>query len=203
MTGILLSGGLDSVALAYWKKPDVAFTINYGQNAAKAEIQASKKICKDLGIQHIIITVDLSEIGSGDLLGQSQCSLAPKSDWWPYRNQLLLTIVCAYIISNNLLIDKLLFGTVQNDAYHKDGTENFFDTFNAMLSIQEGDITLMAPAIHLSSVELIQTSGIPLEKLSWAHSCHKSNYACGRCRGCFKHQNVMDDLGWPLAEIIR
>jgi len=199
MTGILLSGGLDSLSLCYWKKPEVAFTVNYGQKAAEAEIRAAEKICKDLKIRHKIINVDMREIGSGDLLSSTSSKVAPKSDWWPFRNQLILTTVCGYILSNNIPVKKLLFGTVNNDSYHKDGTQRFFDLFNELLKFQEGEIEVVTSAIELTSTELIQKSNVSLEKLSWGHSCHKSNYACGQCRGCLKHQNTMDELGWPLS----
>ena len=199
MTGILLSGGLDSFALTYWKRPEIAFTVNYGQKAAQAEIQASKKICLDLNIQHEIISANMTEIGSGDLLSLDDCSIAPKSDWWPYRNQLLLTIVSGYILSRNIPVDKILFGTVYSDSYHKDGTKAFFDAFNKLLAAQEGDIQIGTPAIEMTTSSLIKKSNITLEKISWAHSCHKSNFACGQCRGCYKHQNTMDELGWPLS----
>ena len=130
MKGILLSGGLDSLALAYWKEPQIAFTIDYGQKSAKGEIRAASKITKDLRIQHEIIKVDLSQTGSGDLLGISSCQTAPKSDWWPFRNQILLSIVCSFILSRDINVKELLFGTVKNDTYHKDGSIGFFDLFN-------------------------------------------------------------------------
>jgi 7-cyano-7-deazaguanine synthase len=40
-TGLLLSGGMDSVALAYWLRPDVAFTIDYGQLSAEGELRSA------------------------------------------------------------------------------------------------------------------------------------------------------------------
>ncbi|HDT5864788.1 TPA: 7-cyano-7-deazaguanine synthase, partial [Aeromonas hydrophila subsp. hydrophila] len=57
-TGLLLSGGMDSVALAWWKRPDMAFTLNYGQLAAQAEIDAAKIICQELKIPHQVIEID-------------------------------------------------------------------------------------------------------------------------------------------------
>lgn len=48
--GILLSGGMDSMALAYLERPDIAFTINYGQRCAEAEIKASAYIAGVLNI---------------------------------------------------------------------------------------------------------------------------------------------------------
>jgi 7-cyano-7-deazaguanine synthase len=203
MTGILLSGGLDSLALAYWKRPDIAFTLDYGQKANQAEIRAAAKIAKDLNMQHEVITIDVSQIGSGDLLNTPSCQSAPKSDWWPYRNQMLLTAVCTYILSHDIPVKKLLFGTVKNDSYHKDGTKDFFDAFNKLLEYQEGELKIETPAIDINAIELIRLSGVALEQLSWGHSCHKSNFACGECRGCYKHQNTLEELGWPLSEAIK
>lgn len=203
MKGILLSGGLDSLALAYWKRPDIAFTIDYGQKAAKAEVRAATKIAKNLQMQHEIITIDVTQIGSGDLLNLPSCQSAPKSDWWPFRNQMLLTAVSTYILSHNLPVQELLFGTVKNDSYHKDGTKDFFNAFNQLLLCQEGNLIINTPAIDSSTLELIRTSGVSLEQLSWGHSCHKSNFACGQCRGCYKHQNTLEELGWPLSKAIK
>ncbi|HFU2422962.1 TPA: 7-cyano-7-deazaguanine synthase, partial [Klebsiella variicola] len=39
---------MDSVCIAWWKKPEVAFTVDYGQKAANAEVQAAEQICKIL-----------------------------------------------------------------------------------------------------------------------------------------------------------
>ena len=36
MRALLLSGGMDSIALAFWKRPEIAITIDYGQRAAEA-----------------------------------------------------------------------------------------------------------------------------------------------------------------------
>jgi len=203
MTGILLSGGLDSLALSYWKKPQIAFTIDYGQKAAKGEIRAASKVAKDLGMLHKIIVVDITQTGSGDLLDKLPCQHAPKSDWWPFRNQLLLSIACSFILSKNIGVKELLFGTIKNDIYHKDGSKGFFNLFNKLLQYQEGNLKITTPAINLTAIELIQISGVSFEKLSWAHSCHKSEYACGQCRGCYKYQRTMNEIGYPLSQALK
>src|SRR6185295_18918518 len=91
-SGLLLSGGMDSIAIAYWLRPDVALTIDYGQVPAIAEMQASAAVCKELGIQHHPISIDCRCLGSGDLASAKPLSIAPVPEWWPYRNQLLITI---------------------------------------------------------------------------------------------------------------
>lgn len=190
--GILLSGGLDSVSLAYWQRPAIAISINYGQAAAKKEIEVSSIIARELGMQHHIIKVDCSSLGSGDLVNGNAIEGSPSSEWWPYRNQLLATLACMKGIS--LGIDELMVGSVQSDGFHKDGTLGFYERINELMRYQEGHIRITAPAIELSSVELIKTSGIPNSLLHWAHSCHTGDIACGKCRGCLKYQHTLNTL---------
>jgi 7-cyano-7-deazaguanine synthase len=185
--------GQDSTAIAYWLRPSLGITIDYGQQPAEAEIRASAQICKELGIQHVVVTVNCSQIGSGDLNGQPALAVAPSSEWWPYRNQLIITLAAAPALANGA--HELLIGTVATDASHTDGTQEFVEAMDKLISLQEGALRVRAPAIGMSSAELIRQSGIPLELLCWSHSCHRSNFACGCCRGCNKHKNVMHELG--------
>jgi 7-cyano-7-deazaguanine synthase len=192
-SALLLSGGQDSIALAYWLRPDLAISIDYGQLPAQAELRAAEKICEVLGIKQVKVSVDCSSLGSGDLAGSQAVAAAPSSEWWPFRNQLLVTLAASFALSNGA--SELLLGAVSTDEGHADGRQEFFDTMDAVMRLQEGGIRVRTPAIHLTSAELIRTSGISMELLCWAHSCHRSNFACGQCRGCIKHKNVMYELG--------
>lgn len=189
---ILLSGGIDSIALAYWKRPEIAITVNYGQAPADKEIRTSATIAKTLGIQHYVVEVDCSGLGSGDLINKTALSVSPSSEWWPYRNQLLVTLACMKGIS--LGIDELMLASVKSDGFHKDGTEKFYQLMSQLMIYQEGNIQISCPAITLTSVELVKLSGVPDSLLNWAHSCHKSNIPCGSCRGCNKYRQVMYEL---------
>ncbi len=191
---ILLSGGLDSIALAYWKRPNYAITINYGQKPAEGEIRASRAVAKNLGLEHSVVEVDCSKLGSGDLAGKEALEMAPESEWWPYRNQLLVTLGCMKGIS--LGINEIILGSVNSDDFHVDGTPEFYEMINELISLQEGDIKVTTPAIEYSSVELIQKSKVPKKVLFWAHSCHKNSIACGNCRGCTKYYKTMKQLGY-------
>ncbi|MGQ7935502.1 7-cyano-7-deazaguanine synthase [Paraburkholderia sp. D1E] len=192
-SALLLSGGQDSVALAYWLRPALAISIDYGQLPADAELRAASQICASLDIEHVCVRIDCSSIGSGDLSGLPPNSFAPSHDWWPYRNQLLITLAASTALIHGA--EELLLGAVVTDATHTDGTREFIDAMSALLSLQEGNLRVRAPAIDLTSADLIRKSGIPMELLCWAHSCHRSNFACGTCRGCIKHKNVMYELG--------
>jgi len=190
---VLLSGGMDSYALTYQEKPDYAITIDYGQKAASAEIQSANILCKELSISHHVVSVDLSSLGSGDLSSHPAINLAPASDWWPFRNQMLITVAGMFAV--NYDITQLIIGCVSSDANHVDGREEFIAAMSQLLGIQEGRLNLIAPAILITSDELIRNSGIPNDLLAWAHSCHVGNLACGHCRGCVKHRNITYALG--------
>ncbi len=195
--GILLSGGMDSAALACWKRPDLAYTVDYGQICAAAEIEAARAISGELKIPHEVITIDCRALGSGDLSGKPSISIAPVPEWWPFRNQLLLTVAAMRAVGNG--VRTLMFGSVKSDAVHADGRREFFEMIGAVMAMQEGGLKVETPAINLTSPELIKVSKIELPVLAWAHSCHTSNYACGNCRGCFKHQGVLLELGYGTS----
>lgn len=192
-TAILLSGGMDSIALAYWQQPDLAVTIDYGQLPATAEIQAASAVCAALGIEHVVVHADCRAVGSGDLAGVPAVPIAAVSEWWPFRNQLLVTLAAARVLP--LGVEVLLLGTVQSDRVHADGTAAFIAALSQVLSLQEGRMRVAAPAAEMSSAALVKASGVPLDILAWAHSCHTANLACGRCRGCCKHFEVMGEIG--------
>lgn len=191
-TAILLSGGIDSIALAYWKKPDIAITVNYGQAPAETEIRTSATVANALNIPHYIVAADCSKLGSGDLLNQKALSVSPSSEWWPYRNQLLVTLACMKGIG--LGIGELMLASVKSDGFHKDGTAQFYQLMSQLMEFQEANIRVTCPAIEMTSVELVQQSGVPDSLLHWAHSCHKSKIPCGNCRGCNKYREVMYEL---------
>ena len=194
-TALLLSGGIDSVALAFMLRPQFAITINYGQQAAFAEIRASKKICEEVGIQHDVVSIDCRAIGMGEMAGEEQHPCAPSDDWWPFRNQLLITIAAGRALKLGARI--VVAGTVKTDSEYVDGQKKFYDMVDRLVSMQEGGIHISAPAIGMTTPELVRKSGIDFNLLSWAHSCTRGDYACGMCRSCMKHRAVMKELGYP------
>ncbi|MCM2310915.1 MAG: 7-cyano-7-deazaguanine synthase [Steroidobacteraceae bacterium] len=191
---ILLSGGMDSTAVAWWKRPSLAITVDYGQRAARAERIASGQVCAELGIRHEIIAVDCSQLGSGDMSDGPSHLLARTTDWWPYRNQLLITLAAMRAIT--LSATKLIIGTVRSDGDdHLDATTEFIRRVNDLVSYQEGGLQVVAPAAELSTADLIRRSKLPPGLLAWTHSCHKADIACGDCRGCNKYLATYAELG--------
>jgi len=196
MNALLLSGGLDSISLAWWLRPAIAFTVDYGQVSAEGEIRASTHVSSILEIKHEVIAANVRSLGAGDLAGAQRHALAPASEWWPFRNQLLITLAGMRCLA--LGVNRLLIGTVRTDGFHVDGRESFVETIDALCRMQEGNLRVEAPAIDLTSAELIRKSEVSIELLAWAHSCHTAAMACGICRGCNKHRAVMEELGYDV-----
>ena len=192
MRALLLSGGMDSIALAFWKRPEIAITIDYGQRAAEAEVTAARQVARELGIQHEVIAIDCTAIGSGDMAGSNALEIAPVPEWWPFRNQLLVTFAAARGLV--LGVTEIMTGSVAYDGCHADGRPGFYQAMDAVTSFQEGGIRVTAPALDMTTPELVRQSGVPREILAWAHSCHTGNLACGNCRGCVKHYQVTKDV---------
>ncbi|HXS50839.1 MAG TPA: 7-cyano-7-deazaguanine synthase [Sphingomicrobium sp.] len=183
MKVLLFSGGLDSTALAHWQRPDRLLFLDYGHLPAAGERRAAIQIAGDLQLPLDLAVVNCRSCGSGDMAGEPAIGAGP-SEFWPFRNQLLITLAAMKYAAEPAL--QLLIGTVQTDAIHPDGRVEFIEQMQQVLKLQ-GNSSLDAPAIQMSGQELQQKSKVPLSILSWAFSCHRSEYACGQCRGCNKH----------------
>ncbi|MGY2982681.1 7-cyano-7-deazaguanine synthase [Bradyrhizobium sp. USDA 4508] len=181
---LLFSGGLDSSALAFWKRPDVCLTIDYGQRPARGEIAAAAAICRELGLRHELMTIDLRALGTGSLAGTAPAEFAKAEEFWPYRNQMLITMAGMRFISEGL--KEIMIGAVRTDV-HADGKAPFLRGINRLMSIQEGSVAVTAPGLAFHPRGLLKASGFPRSLMSLTFSCHVMEYACGRCRGCEKH----------------
>lgn len=191
---LLLSGGLDSTALAALARPARCLTVDYGQKAALAEIAASRKICQELALSHDVLPVPIPGLGIGDMADSPGNDLSPHSEFWPFRNQFLITVAAMYAAKYGF--QTILIGSVATDKRHKDGSIEFIEKINSTVKMQEGAISIVAPSITKTTYELIQDSNISMPTLAWAHSCHTANIACGYCKGCQKHTEIMRQLGW-------
>lgn len=186
---LLLSGGLDSATLAYVHQPDLTVTVDYGQCCADAEIQASSQIADQLNLEHEVIEADCKSLGAGTMAGRQETDLGDAPEWWPYRNQLVITLVAMDVVRRGA--DRLLVGAVADDQSHADGRAKFFELMDSLLSFQEGNLRLEAPAIERTTEEFVREANPPKSLLGWTHSCTASNAACGECSSCKKRQRVL------------
>lgn len=189
MKALLFSGGLDSSAIAWWMRPDLCVTIDYGQRSAAGEMAASTALCKIMGLKHRAIKVDLSSLGSGSMAGKDAASEALAEEFWPYRNQMLVTIAAMKLMPEG--VRELILGSVATDR-HADGKAPFLRSLDRTMSIQEGAVRVTAPARRMSTVKLLKTSAFPYNLIGLTFSCHVHEFACGQCSGCTKHRECVE-----------
>jgi 7-cyano-7-deazaguanine synthase len=182
LRALLLSGGIESTALALMEKPDICLTVNYGQPPAVGEIRSSRAICRELGLEHEAIALPVY-VGQRSPLMEEGGSL-----FWPLRNQLLVTIAGIHFASRNL--SEVMIGVVEADIY-SDCTPSFVDALNCTLEAQEAGFVVSAPAIGMSTLTLLKKAKVPRSLLPLTLSCHVTDYACGSCAGCRKSKTVL------------
>jgi 7-cyano-7-deazaguanine synthase len=191
---LLLSGGLESTALAAWRRPSLTLTVDYGQRPAGGELAAAAAVCRELDLEHNVLRIDCSSLGAGLLAAQQPSDDAPSPEWWPYRNQLLVTLAAGWGLPRGATT--ITVGSVATDGErHVDGTAAFYAALDTVLAMQERGIRVAVPAIEMTSGQLIERSGVSDQVLGWTHSCHRADLACGACPGCSKRRDVLTRLG--------
>ncbi|WP_244474337.1 7-cyano-7-deazaguanine synthase [Methylobacterium sp. Leaf87] len=187
---LLLTGGLDSTALASMLKIECALFVDYGQRPAKGEERAARAVAEALGIPLDIRRVDLSAFGHGIMspMGAALPSARGAPEFWPYRNQMLITLAAMTYAAEPL--SEIIIGTVVGDDAHPDGRPEFLDAMDCVVSQQSG-VRVVAPALGMTTLELVRKAAVPRSVLGWTFSCHTGEWACGSCRGCHKHRDVI------------
>ncbi len=200
---LLLSGGLDSTALAARDRPDLTLFVDYGQRPARAEARAAGAVAAELGLPHARVRVDATAVGSG-LMSATESSASnarPSPEWWPFRNQLLVTVAAAWLVrSGHIGPDgpgaDIAVGSVRQDGRrHLDGTAAFYAALDALLRTQEFSIGCVAPALDQSTEDLVTAGATTDAVLGWTHSCHVADAPCMACPGCHKREQVLDAVG--------
>lgn len=191
---LLLSGGLDSTALAALERPTLCLVIDYGQRPAAAEARAADAVTKTLGLPLQRLRLDLGGSGGGLLQDENPLPAAPCPEWWPFRNQILVTAAAAVALRHHL--GAVIVGTVAGDGdRHADGTPAFYEALDRLIALQEGGIRVITPAIGETTTELVRRSKLGEDIVAWTVSCQRASLPCGDCPGCWKRARVLASLG--------
>jgi 7-cyano-7-deazaguanine synthase len=190
---LLFSGGVDSSCLAALRRPSRLLFVDYGHVAAQGERRATAQIAGRLDLPLATMSVDLSALGAGTLAGTDAHPLGTHPEWWPFRNQLLVSLAAAWAVKNGC--DVVSTASVVTDDRHVDGTAAFYERIDAVVSMQEGGVRVLAPAVGMRAEELVSASGIDDVTLSFTHSCQTGSIACGSCGGCVKRDAVLAMTG--------
>lgn len=194
---LLFSGGVESTALAFRHRPDLLLSVNYGQRPVEGELRAASYLADKLGLPHEVVTADVGALGAGDMAGRVKAGHAAVSESWPFRNQFLVTVAAMACADRSLR--EIMVGTVASDRVHADGTPAFLAAIDALVRCELPNARVTAPAIDMTTVDLVRASGVPEGLLRWTFSCHREAVGCGQCRGCAKTLETFAVLGLRAA----
>ena len=210
----LLSGGLDSavsVATAARELRVVsALTFDYGQRAAKREIEAASSLASELGIPHRVI--ELPWLGGATatalvntgaevprILPEELCRGGDEraaAVWVPNRNGLFVAIAAA--IAEGLGAGRIVAGFNAEEAESfPDNSEGFVEAANLSLSFSTRNrVSLLCPVIYMSKSEIAAEA----LKLGLSTSSFWSCYLggermCGECESCARTIRAFEGTG--------
>ncbi len=203
----LLSGGLDSMVstaiAAKRHKIVLALTFDYGQRAAKREIEAARKIAKYFNIPHKVVPLKwLSEICKTSLVARNKkvpllslgalskkgvTASSAKAVWVPNRNALFVNIAAAFAetIGSKVIVAGF---NKEEAATFPDNSPEFVSAANRTLALS----TMIRPKVFSFTqrmtkrdmVDFAFESDLPIE-LVW--SCYLGGkLQCGRCESCMR-----------------
>lgn len=199
---ILLSGGLDSVvagsASLRYSRPLLAITVDYGQKAALAEIQAAAYYANQWGCQHRIVdipwlgkltanalTSKAISLPSPNLANEAEMEMSAKKAWIPARNLLLVSIAAAH--ADAIGADTIVAGWNLEEAMtFSDNSIRFAINLNrALLDATQHPVNLFLPLLELNKTEIVElahTNNIDLDRV---YSCWCGEpQPCGTCESC-------------------
>ncbi len=212
----LLSGGLDSLVAATLAGAEhdlaLALTCDYGQRAAKREIEAAREQAKWLGCRHQIVAlpwlgalggsalteevVALPEPSLEDLGDTEVISQTARAVWVPNRNAVLVNVAAAF--AERLGATAVVCGFNREEAAtFRDNSRAFVAAVNRLWRYSTATtVRLLAPTLELDKREIVRQGralGAPLH-LVW--SCYQGGERqCGRCESCRRLARALEAEG--------
>ena len=183
---VLLSGGLDSTAIAAYAmdKYDEVFFLHttYGQNTAAKELDCFNKICDKYNTsssRRLVVDIShLGKIGGSSLTDDSMDVTEYKGDsdeipssYVPFRNAHILSTAVSW--AEVVEAQTIYIGANEEDSPgYPDCRPAYYTAFNELISkgTRDGNIKVETPIIHMTKKEIIEFGNkysAPFE-LSWS-----------------------------------
>lgn len=213
---VLLSGGLDSTVNLYEAKRHanvvLALTFDYGQRAARREIERSSAIAEHARVSHKVIKLNwFSEFTKTSLLNTQQevpigaqvsiddlnvSNQTAKAVWVPNRNGIFLNIGAAFAEGYGAKWVVPGFN-IEEGATFPDNTEGYLQALNQSFRLSTAnqvEAKCFTTALNKSEiVGLGKKLGAPFE-LMWP--CYFAGQKiCGECESCQRFTRAMRAAG--------
>lgn len=219
---VLLSAGLDSsvnlFAAAEKYEIATALTFDYGQKAARRELESAGKLCKQLGVLHKILTlpwfkdfnrssllVDDQKVPIGsavkiDDLKVSQESA--KSVWVPNRNGIFLNIAAAFAEAAGA--DIVIPGFNAEEAVtFPDNSEDFMAKLDqAFRYSTSNEVKVECFTVRMNKTEIVRHGdklNVPWH-LTWPCYFARDRW-CGQCESCQRAKRAFKAADVPVESL--
>lgn len=208
---VLLSSGLDSTvnfheALARGDQVLLCLTFDYGQRAAKKEIEHAKKQCEFNGIPHKVVDLKwFSDFTKTSLVSQKMdvptqvkieslsASLeSAKAVWVPNRNGIFLNIAAGF--AEGLGADSVLVGfNKEEGATFPDNTQEYIDKSNAAFEYSTSNkIKVKCYTTDLDKTQIVKRAKELKINFDLIWPCYMAGEKiCGQCESCMRYQRAI------------
>ncbi|MGQ9535705.1 MAG: 7-cyano-7-deazaguanine synthase [Actinomycetota bacterium] len=213
---VLLSGGLDSAVNLLLALEGggvaLALTVDYGQRAARKEVEKAAALCRSYGVRHEIIQArwvsrysddalttpgkEVPRPGARDLENPARRESAARAVWVPNRNGLLANIGAC--VAEALGIPYLVMGlNADEGSAFPDNSPGFVREMNRALGYStRARVRLRSFTLHWDKREILSAAlrlWLPLE-LIWP--CYNGgDLWCGKCESCLRFRRAAEVLG--------
>ncbi len=206
---VLLSGGMDSVAVMHWAKPRyealVAFLFDYGQQNRDQELTAAGKLARELGVPTMSFALAdalprgrgiLKSIGDHDGLIEG---LSPA--FVPGRNLLFITSAAAHgsVHFQNGNFDVVIGANGQDAKRFPDCSHGALVKLSQALRHGVAmEVNVVAPFVDRTKEQILRGLGeAALDAVSRSWSCYRNAGPCGTCSAC-----VLRTEAFEAAELV-
>lgn len=219
---VLLSAGLDSSVNLFeaCNNDDVvlALTFDYGQKAAKKEIDRALKLSEHLGVPHKVISLpwfrdfnkssllmENEAIPTGSVVNiesHQQSLVTAKSVWVPNRNGIFLNIAAAF--AESLGAKTIVPGfNAEEAATFPDNSESYLkEVTRALFYSTANHVEAECYTSQLQKVDIVKR-GVSL-KIPW-HLLWPCYFAgdqwCGKCESCLRSKRAFVQAGVNMEKM--
>lgn len=194
----LLSGGLDSTVSMLLVREEaqviLALTVDYGQRAARREIEYSRDICREYGIAHRVVELPfMKEFNSGLMEGSGLTVAQP---WVPNRNGLFLNLAAAF--AEDLEAGLVVCGFNREEGIDfPDNSIEYVDSVNQALSFStKNQVKVISKVQGMDKVEIYKAAarlGLTADRM-W--SCYLGGVKpCNACPSCLRNIEALKKAG--------
>jgi len=213
---VLLSSGLDSTVNLFAAQSKyrvvLALTFDYGQKAAKRELEHSAKLAAHLNIPHKVLAlpwfkdfnkssllVDSQEVPTGtqvDIHNHAQSLQTAKSVWVPNRNGIFLNIGAAFAEALDAAVLIPGFNAEEATTF-PDNSQAFMQQLTQSFSYSTANhVEVECATVNMQKTEIVK-KGIALKvpwQLLWP--CYFSGERwCGECESCLRSARAFKAAG--------